>query len=314
MDGVAAAALYAYLNRSKPEKLLYAEPYNIDRALARLSRLSGYDKVVFFDLGLNNNVIDTVANFASLLTSRGIRVEWYDHHVWNDEWIEKLKKSNVALFIDRSTCATGVVAKYAPQDRENIDEEFVEELVSGVCGGDLFRFDHWLSPWFIRLVRRHDPNAWRNRVFQVLSEGKLWIPEFTEKILERLELELRGYSNVFENTLFFNYNGVKFAVVLQNQYVENSFVASYIIARYGVDVVAITSSDGKISLRSKYYNVRELAVALGGGGHPRASGAKIRIPLSIKLKRIINKRAVLEYVAKTIMNTLSSSGKLDKLE
>jgi len=302
IDGVAAAALYSYLVGAKPVKVLYTEPYLLDRALRKLRSITGLHRIVFTDLGLNNNVVEAVAETVALLTSKGISVEWYDHHIWNDDWIAKLKKSGSRIYIDRTTCATGVVALYAPKEREEVNQEFIEELVRGVCSGDLFRFDHWKGPWYIRVVRRHDESSWRNFVFEKLSSGTAWCREFAERVVERFEKELAGYRSVDEYISIREADGLKLAVVLQHDTVENSFLASYIMARYGVDVVAITSLDGKISLRSKKYNVRELAVALGGGGHARASGAKVHIPLSTRLKQVINKRAVVEYIAKVILD------------
>jgi len=313
MDGVGSAALYIYYQGFKPSKIYFIEPYLIQDLIPRLRKLSGVSKTVFMDLGLNSNVIDSVANMIETLISKGIAVEWYDHHVWEDDWIKKLKEKGAKIYLDRSTCATGVVAQYAPRQRKNIDEKFVGELVKGVCAGDLFRFDHWRGPWFLRLIRRHDENQWRLKVLYDIAQGILWNDSFTEKVIERFEEELRGYTRVHDNLVLMKHNGVKIAVALSIEGIENSFLAAHIMGRYGADVVALTSTDGKISLRSKNYNVRELAYVMGGGGHLKASGCKIKIPWKIRLKALLDKKIIVDYVSKKLIDAINSIGGLKQI-
>lgn len=312
MDGIGSASIYIYYQGEKPSKIYFIEPYLFHKLLSKLEKLSNVSKIVFMDLGLNNNVVDCVVKTIDLLRSRGIVVEWYDHHVWEDEWIRKLKEKGVKLYLDRSTCATGVVAQYAPRNRR-IDKKFVEELVKGVCAGDLFKFDHWRGPWFLRLIRRHDDNKWRIKVLHTIAQGIIWNEEFTEKVIERFEQELEGYKRVYDNLVLLYHNGVKIAVTLSIKGIENSFLASHIMGRYGADVVALTSIDGKISFRSKKHDVREPAYLLGGGGHLRASGCKIKIPLKIRLKALIDKKIVINYVSKILYETINSIGGLKEL-
>ena len=109
------------------------------------------------------------------------------------------------------------------------------------------------------------------------------------------------------------HNGVKIAVALSIEGIENSFLAAHIMGRYGVDVVALTSTDGKISLRSKNYNVRELAYVMGGGGHLKASGCKIKIPWKIKLKALLDKKIIVDYVSKKLIDAINSIGGLKQI-
>ena len=313
IDGVGAAALYTYLQGAKPVKTYFTEPYLIQRLIPRIKRLSGIGKVVFMDLGLNSSVYPLVKDMVETLTGKKVMVEWYDHHIWDKQWLAELSSIGARIHIDKSTCATGVVAKYAPRNREDVDEEFVDELVKGVCAGDLFRFDHWRGPWFLRLVRRHDDPKWRLRVLEVLSSGTLWIDEFTDKIIERLESELRGYSRVKDYIYLVKHNGVKIAVTLSIEGIENSFLAAHVMGRYSADVVALTSPDGKVSLRSKRHDVRELAYILGGGGHAKASGCKLKIPWKIRLKSLIDKKAVINYVLQTLIDAINDIGGLKEI-
>ena len=109
------------------------------------------------------------------------------------------------------------------------------------------------------------------------------------------------------------HNGVKIAVTLSIEGIENSFLAAHVMGRYDADVVALTSLDGKVSLRSKKHNVRELAYVLGGGGHVKASGCKLKIPWKIRLKSLIDKKAVINYVLQTIIDAINDIGGLKEI-
>jgi len=314
IDGVAAAALYAYLQDRMPVEVVFVEPYAITRALTEVEKFSDVAKVVFTDLGLNRDAFHEVLSTFEALVKRGVALEWYDHHVWDQSWIEGLEKIGVVIRVERSTCATGVVAKYAPRARSSIDDLFISELVRGVCAGDLFRFDHWRGPWYLRLIRRQDSREWRMRVFEVIASGTLWINEFTDRVVERVESELRSYSGVEESMVILEYDGLRIAVALSNEDVENSFLAAYIMGRFNVDVVALSSVDGKISLRSRSYNVRDLAYRLGGGGHLRAAGCKLKVPWKIRLKALISREEFINYVAGVLTNALKDLGRLKRVE
>ncbi len=312
MDGVAAAAIYIYYTASKPEKIIFAEPYNIEKKLKKLRNVS-VEKIAIMDMGVNATNIHEVISIINELVSRGISIEWYDHHVWDQEWYNKLIEAGVKLFVDRSTCATGVVAKYYTPSRKDIDELFVKELVAGVCAGDLWTFDHWRGPWYMRLIRRSDSTNWRLHVLEKLSKGILWDSEFTENVIEKIDRELLSYNIIRDKIVQDTVDGIKIAVAPKHDGVETSFAAAYILGRLGADIACIVSKDGKMSLRSRRVNVREIAKLLGGGGHPRAAGAKIKIPLRVRVIDKFIEGTSERYVLKTIANTIKTIG-LNKIK
>lgn len=313
IDGVSASALYVYLQNNNYDSIIYTEPYLLHKILNKLSSLKNIDKLVFTDLGLNTGIYERLLNVLNDLVKRNITIEWYDHHVWNNEWISKFGELGVKLFIDRSTCAVGVVAKYAPRNRE-VDQNFISELVNGVCSADLFKFDHKLGPWFYRLVRRRDDNEWREYVFERISSGVLWCDEFSNKVIERFDREIIEYSIIDKYIEISNVKGLRIGFVLNSEYIESSLLASYILSRYSLDVAVVSSLDGKLSFRSRIYNVRELAYKLGGGGHIRAAGAKIKIPFSIRVKGLVNKQIILKHVSQIITNSINELGGLKSIE
>lgn len=307
MDGVAAAALYIYYTGVKPKEIVFAEPYNLEKKLKKI-KVEGVDKIVLMDLGINQNNVDQVHDELARLSKEKIIIEWFDHHVWDTEWIEKMKNIGVNLYIDRSTCATGVIAKYHKPSRE-VDKKFVEELVSGVCAGDLWRFDHWRGPWYMRLIRRNDKPEWKMKVLSKLAKGILWDEEFTRNLIEKIDKEILSYNVTGKSIAVKTIDEIKIIVAPKHDGAETSFSAAYLMGRFDADVVCITSKDGKLSLRSRTVNVREIAKLLGGGGHPKASGAKIKIPLRIRILDLFIDGTIERYVLNIIGNTIKNISK-----
>ena len=303
IDGVGAAALYLYLSGNPEYRVFFTEPFLLHRSLAKASS-AYYERIVILDLGINPQVYNEVLKYVSLLRKHEIPISWYDHHVWEDRWVRDMEALGVELHIDRSTCATGVVAKYVAP-RGNVKETgFVDELVKGICAGDLWKFDHWLGPYYIRLVRRKDSNSWRRQVLKVLASGKHWTPEFDQKVVEHVERELGTLTSKLD-LVEKNVNGLKVIVAESHEDLENSFLAAYIMGRYSAEVAVLVAVDGKLSFRSRGVNVRDLALELGGGGHPYASGAKVKVPWVVRFLSRINRRFLLNYVAELTAKTLA---------
>lgn len=305
MDGAGAAGVYLYLTGKPEYRLFFTEPYLLDKTLAKVSN-AYYEKIVITDIGINPVIYNNVLEYIKLLRENNIPIYWYDHHIWENEWTNNLHKLGVELYIDRSTCATGVVAKYVKPARNDLDKYFLEEVVRGVCAGDLWRFDHWRGGYYLRLVRRKDTNTWRKQVVKTIADGKAWTQEFEEKILENLEQELKLLSSsidIVEKTI----NDIKIVVAESSEDVENSFLAGYLIGRYNADIAVLASIDGKLSFRSRSVNVREIALKMGGGGHMYPAGAKIEIPLVTRLLGRISRKAVLGYIINQIIEVVKNT-------
>lgn len=305
MDGAGAAGVYLYLNNNPEHRIFFTEPYLLHKTLSKVVS-AYYEKLVITDIGINPVIYDKVLEYLSLLRKQGVPVIWFDHHMWESKWIQDLSNLGVELYVDKSTCATGVVAKHVKSHRVNIDEEFIREIVNGICSGDLWTFNHWLGPYYVRLVRRRDDKSWRKFVVRTIASGKLWIPEFESKILDHLDRELELFSGKL-TIIEKNVSGIKIAIAESNEEVENSFIGSFLIGRCSADIAVIASVDGKLSFRSRSINVRDIALKLGGGGHLYASGAKVNIPWWIRLLSKINSKIFLNYIAEIIAREVQTS-------
>ncbi|MFN4046406.1 MAG: DHH family phosphoesterase, partial [Acidilobaceae archaeon] len=239
LDGVGAAAAFLRILGVKPGEgatIVYSEPYNIDETLEALEEyVERGDIVAITDLGLNEDVREKTISIVGRLVGKGVRVEWYDHHVWGEDELDSLRKTGALVFIDRSTCATGVVVKYASSIRGAKPDGFLVELESAVCSADLWRWDNSLSPKLFRAVgSREEAREWRDKVIGKLVEGILWDEELEARLQQYVSEELRNMEKIIETVYVKEEGSLKIAVVYKTEGPpSNSIVGALLESRYG---------------------------------------------------------------------------------
>lgn len=278
LDGVAAGAVYCRLRGCDPAgaRVFFVEPDALPSLMKDLARWAGRGvEISVSDLGVNSGSVDEIAGHAGAMTRRGARILWFDHHVWEDGWVEKLLSAGVELHVDRSTCSAGVVAKYLGGG-----DELVEELVAATCAADLWRWDHPLAGKLFRIVGRYRGGrgyGWKRSLLEQMARGMLWSDQLQEVLEDYVDRELEGYNNALSHVRVLEVECCRLAFLARHRGPpNNSLLASYILSKTGADVVAITRGFRSVSLRSKRVDVRRIALELGGGGHPAAAGAPLR--------------------------------------
>ena len=271
LDGIASAALICRVV-NEPENIYFAQPHQLG---AVLSKVPNGAYVYITDLGINAGTYSKVVENVRRIINSGGRVRWFDHHVWDEEWINGLSDLGAEIYVDTSTCAAGVVMKYFP-----VSGEGVNELVTATCAIDLWLFNDWRGNFLARYIGYKGGWEWRVKAVQLLKnfKGEL-TPEIIDKVSEVFDNELRIYSDVVKEASTKFVEGIKLAYYFKNNNEHvTSFIGNLMLSRFAADVALICKYKS-ISLRSKNFNVREVAKALGGGGHPQASGAKAEPPL-----------------------------------
>jgi oligoribonuclease NrnB/cAMP/cGMP phosphodiesterase (DHH superfamily) len=81
----------------------------------------------------------------------------------------------------------------------------------------------------------------------------------------------------------------------------NSMIGAMLLSRFRADIAVIARPNGGVSLRSRSVNVQKIAEAMGGGGHERAAGARVEIPLHVRLLQAFYRRAVPRWVAVKVL-------------
>ena len=319
LDGVGAATAYTILQGLPLERIeiVFTVPRKLPQVLRDIMSKRNLDTIVIMDLGVNR---DTFNDIISILRQcePAKRVLWFDHHVWEDEWMNEISKF-VRLYLDRSTCAAGVVFKYV--ERVESDNEVIDELrdfIDMVCGVDLWKFHRWECNYLYRYVSYMASNnrleeAFRELV-EVLRSKRLYdfIHNECNRIAELVvSRELEVINKVLSNVDVLEIGGSRICVYVKDRRdveVSSSLIGNVLVHRGLCDIAAIVRRDmNTVSLRSYVCDVRSIAVSLGGGGHPRAAGAQLELP-SIQrfFLRILNELGAKRSVVRTLKSVLIS--------
>ncbi len=285
-DGIGSSALVIRSFGKREEyiqniNILYIQPDEVYRTLQRVAKeiisKSVKNHIYITDLAPNKDRINDIRDILKRLIREGKEVVWMDHHLWDDKWLDDLSSSGAKIIVDTSTCATGVVRKnLLPHDPFAIDLEKV------ICSIDLWKFDDPRASFFTRLVSYKNTNEWRrelinklitaDKVEEVIEWGMKYIMDLVDKELYEYNYYLKKYS-------IKELCGVKFVALVkeENSFIGTSQLGHYMLSITNSDVAVIIRRNGSVSFRSREYNVRDLAVELGGGGHRLAAGASIKL-------------------------------------
>lgn len=271
LDGVAAAAIVVG-TVGEADRIMFAQPHQLGAVFAKIPNRA---EVYVSDLGINEPVLEKVMEQIERIVSSGGSVKWFDHHRWEREWIQALRNTGAEVFVDTGTCGAGVVAKYLPSD-----SEWVKELVSAACSVDLWIFNDWRGNYLAKYVG-YGGADWKRRAVAKLV-GFSGIDDEIEEVVEKvISKELEVLTSAVSKAVIVERGGIKAVAYFKgkDEHHLTSFIASLLMNRFDVDV-AIICRRGSLSFRSRrFVDVSKAAKLLGGGGHPRAAGAKLNPPL-----------------------------------
>ena len=315
LDGLAGAALYTICLNTKPSnvKLLISYPNRLHRDLASLLK-ENVRRVAIIDLGLNSTSYHHVVEVIRSLSLKNVSIEWFDHHIWEKEWIDTISKMVHRLVIRRDTCATGLIFKTLIDELKQYDVSTLRRFVNAVCAVDQWRFDVWEAPFLLRYVEYRNDVRWYRDVylFFVDTLRNSTMDDIIHRIAKYVELyvdeELKVISTVCKDSYKTTLNSTQVGVYIRRNAVPNaSIIGNAMLNICGVDIAVIISNDlSRVSLRSQKCDVRAIATYLGGGGHERAAGTEIRIGLPLRLLWRLNvaRAKIANIVARKIIDLI----------
>ncbi len=299
LDGLSSAALILK-HVGNVDRFYFAQPHQLH---AVLNKVPNSSRVFIADIGVNEQSLPKVIKQLKRIISSGGSVRWFDHHVWDDTWVTKIKEVGAELHVDRSTCAAGVVAKCL-----RLKGDDVETLVKAACSIDLWRFDHWLGNFLARYAGYKGGYEWKKHVVMRLSSFSGVLDDEIREVVERaVSRELKIFSRALKKAVITEVDGVKIVAYFKgNEEHLTSYIANILLSRFQADIAVIVRR-GSVSLRSRTYNVRELAKTLGGGGHPQAAGAPLKPPFYIRLLTLLGiRRFHINWCIKRISEVIKS--------
>jgi len=191
----------------------------------------------------------------------GWKVEWRDHHRWEEREQNVVRPLVSLLTVDTATCATGIVAR----DLAAGDEK-AAEIARVVCDYDLWQNQ---DPRATVLGRILSKPGFREYVRDRLVEGRFTdqrIEEEYRRILSEMERNIR------KSIRHARVLGTRYRIAFAPLYGYTNDTAYRVREAFRSDIEVIVSSNGRFSIRSVPAISHLIARKFGGGGHPHASG------------------------------------------
>ena len=246
-------------------RLKYGEVFTIWASVGNFSFLlsaivevkGGGDLLSITDLGYQQGV----ERWLKKARDAGWKVEWRDHHRWEEREADIVRPLVGHLSIDTSTCATGIVARELARG-----DARAAEIAKVVCDYDLWRNE---DPRSMVLGRILSKPGLRDYVRDRLVEGLFTDPVIQKEYDEILAEMERDIRKSIRNTKLF---GERYRIAFSPLYGYPSETASKVRETFRSDIEVIVSRNGRFSIRTVPAISHLIARKFGGGGHPHASG------------------------------------------
>jgi oligoribonuclease NrnB/cAMP/cGMP phosphodiesterase (DHH superfamily) len=235
----------------------------------------GGDLLSITDLGYQQGV----ERWLKKAKEAGWRVEWRDHHRWEDREADIVRPQISLLSIDTTTCATGIVAR----DLVGGDAR-AAEIARVVCDYDLWRNE---DPRSMVLGRILSNPGLRDHVRDLLVEGVFTDPVIQKEyngILAEMERDIQ--KSIRHTKLL----GMRYRIAFSPLYGYPSDTASRVRETFRSDIEVIVSRNGRFSIRSVPGISHLIARRFGGGGHPHASGGAFPFTLMDRIAFVLFKK------------------------
>jgi oligoribonuclease NrnB/cAMP/cGMP phosphodiesterase (DHH superfamily) len=210
----------------------------------------------------------------------GWRVEWRDHHRWEDREAGIIRPLVDHLSLDTATCATGIVAReLAGGDAR------AAEIARVVCDHDLWRNE---DPRSIVLGRILWKPGLRDYVRDRLTEGVFSDPVIKEeydRTLAEMERDIR------KSIRYTKILGRNYRIAFCPLYGYPSDTGSRVRETFGSEIEVMISGNGRFSIRSVPPVSHLIARRFGGGGHPHASGGAFPFTLLDRVAFVLFKKS-----------------------
>ncbi|HOX34860.1 MAG TPA: phosphoesterase [Methanoregulaceae archaeon] len=215
------------------------------------------DLVSISDIGYRKGAENTVAR----ARQNGWRVEWRDHHRWEEGEIAAVRAAADLLRIDTASCATGIVARDLLPEHPG-----AAEVARVVCDYDLWKNTDPRSAVLGQVLQR---KINRDHVRDCLAAG-IFTDERIESQFTDIRREMRAMMR--KSLRHATVLGKKYRIAFAPLYGYPSETAHFIRDELHTDMEVIIGRDGKFSLRSVPPISHRIAREFSGGGHPNASG------------------------------------------
>jgi oligoribonuclease NrnB/cAMP/cGMP phosphodiesterase (DHH superfamily) len=256
---------------------LWASVGNFPFLLSAFSDVKGGgDLLSITDLGYQAGV----ERWLKRAREAGWRVEWRDHHRWEDRGTALVRPLVDLLVLDTGTCATGIVAR----DLAGGDAR-AAEIARVVCDYDLWRNE---DPRSMVLGRILSKPGFREHVRDRLTDGVFTDPVIEKEYAGLLADMERDIARSIRHTKIL---GEKYRIAFAPLYGYTNDTAARVRESFQSEIEVIVSSGGRFSIRSVPAISHLVARRFGGGGHPHASGGTFPFTLLDKIVFLLTRKS-----------------------
>ena len=284
IDGVGAASLLK-IKYSIPNNRLFFSSYSkegIVYAESKFRKFYGKGFVLFVtDLSVNEPTIPVWIKIIKEIKAKGGKVFWFDHHPWSDFAVKNVAGICDAAIVGENEkfCATEIT-----KQELRLNTPFVNEFCKVVHFSDFnlkpdtkkhYELVKAYALSITSLTKAKSSASMQGslrHIAEVIASRK-----FVDKKIKDEERKFEKLNTDRINKMLKNLHlvGRKVAIGFASG-VQSTQACGMVIKQSGRDVgIVIDPKQGKGSIRSLKSNISGLAAALGGGGHPHASGFEL---------------------------------------
>jgi oligoribonuclease NrnB/cAMP/cGMP phosphodiesterase (DHH superfamily) len=209
------------------------------------------------DLGGRTSALEVVAR----LKSKGWRVEWRDHHVWDERFFEDIKSVIDYLRVDRELCACEIVYT------DLLDGDLIAKEIAAI-GRDR---DFWINndPRSEVLSTAITDDKSREEIALKLSRGTFADAQIEAMYALQIGRKSEAISKAMQKSVLLG----RTAVTTSNGYTSD--VAARLRDKYHSTTEIILRRNGVFSVRTVAPVSNLIAMLFNGGGHPHAAGGNL---------------------------------------
>jgi len=209
------------------------------------------------DLGGRASTFEVVAR----LKSKEWRVEWRDHHVWDERFFEDIKSVIDYLRVDPELCACEIVYT------DLLDGDLIAKEIAAI-GRDK---DFWINndPRSEVLSTAISDDKSREELALKLSRGAFADAEIEAMYALQIGRKSKAISKAIQKSVLLGHT----AVTTSNGYTSD--VAARLRDKYHSTTEIILRGNGVFSIRTVAPVSNQIAMLFNGGGHPHAAGGNL---------------------------------------
>lgn len=237
--------------------------------------------LVITDLSINKQYLKETTSHLTRLKKNGWKIIWLDHHIWDHDLIEGISKVVDKLRID--TRFVGGELAY----QEFGDNDVVSKKLAEIArDADMVIRDLELTRLYVNALRGCHYGIVKHMI-KTLAKG-VFRDSKIEMCAEKGVEKTKKSKEYAKNTqIIITNSGRRFGLIdLRGKRLSGGEVANTAIELYNLDFSVVIYRNNRLSFYAKSdSNINLLTVAkkLGGGGHPTACGAALKLSLKSKI-------------------------------